>query len=101
MRLSAAVAGYEAEIELRDSGASVNAKFDAKHYELDVRESGNGHVFVSEGKIFDCRIEGRRESGQPALASVGSQTHPIPLTAPNRRPDAAAARTHADTAPRR
>jgi len=100
MRLSAAVAGYEAEIELRDSGASVSAKLDAKHYELDVRESGNGYVIVSEGKIFDCRIEGRPESGHPVMVTVGTQSYGITLTDPKCLRGAGGAATQADKAAR-
>src|SRR5205807_9441873 len=100
MKLIAAVAGYEAEIELRDSGASVSAKLDAKHYELDVRESGNGYVIVSAGKIFDCRIEGRPEPGHPVMVTVGTQSYAITLTDPKRLRGAGGPATHTDKAAR-
>ena len=100
MKLIAAVAGYETEVELRDSGASVSAKLEAKHYELDVRESGNGYVIVSEGKIFNCRIEGRPESGQLVMVTVGTQSFAITLTDPKRLRGAGGAATQADKAAR-
>ena len=100
MRLTAAIADYQREVELRDSGESVSAEVADKHYELDVRESADGYLIVSDGKIFDCRVEGRPESGQPVVVTVGTQSYAITLTDPKRLRGAASMAAQADKAAR-
>src|SRR2546427_11972787 len=100
MRLTAAIADYQAEVELRDSGESVSAEIAGKHYELDVREFADGYLIVSEGKSFDCRVEGHPESGQPVVVTVGTQSYAITLTDPKRLRGAASVAAHADKAAR-
>ena len=97
MKLHASVADYQADIQIRDAGGRVCAEIDDRRYELDVRESGaNVHLLISNGQVFDCRIEGRPESGRPIDVIVGTTHYAVTLTDPKRLSSAVSASAHGD-----
>jgi biotin carboxyl carrier protein len=95
MKLHAAINDYQTDIRIRDEGGRVFAEIDGRRYELDVRESGaNGYLLVSNGQVFDCRVEGRPESGKPVEVIFGTTRCVVTLTDPRRLSSAASASTH-------
>ena len=55
---------------------------------------------AADGKVFDCRVEGRPVSGQAVDVFVGTNHYAVTLTDPKRLRGAAAASAHADGAAR-
>jgi acetyl/propionyl-CoA carboxylase alpha subunit len=101
MKLHATINDYQADIDIKDEGGRVLAEIDGRRYELDVRESGaGGYQIISGGKVFDCRVEGRPESGLPVEVILGTTPFVITLTDPKRLSSAASASIHGDDAAR-
>jgi len=102
MKLHATIAEYQTDIQIKDEGRRVFAEIDDRRYELDVHESGsNGcYLLISNGQVFDCRVEGRPESGQPVEVVVGTTPCTVTLTDPKRRSSSASASAHGDAAAR-
>lgn len=101
MKLHAAIADYQTDIQIQDDGGRVCAEIDGRRYELDVHESGpDGYLFITNGQVFDCRVEGRPESGKPIDVFVGAIDFRITLTDPKRLRGAALASEHGDDAAR-
>src|ERR1700704_1739366 len=85
MKLHAAINDYQTNIQIRDEGGRVFAEIDDRHYELDVHESGaNGYLLISNGQVFDCRVEGLPESGQQVDVIVGTTACTLTITDPKR-----------------
>ena len=85
MKLHATTDDYQANIRIRDEGGRVFAEIDDRRYELDVHESGsNGYLLISNGQVFDCRVEGRPASGQKIDVVVGTTAYAITITDPKR-----------------
>jgi acetyl/propionyl-CoA carboxylase alpha subunit len=101
MKLHATTADYQTDILIQDDGARVHAEIDGRRYEIDVRESGGGgYVLMVDGQIFDCRVDGRADSGQPLVVIVGATQHSITLLDPKRLRGSSSAVAHADEAAR-
>jgi biotin carboxyl carrier protein len=101
MKLHAVIADYQTDIEIRDDAGVVFAEIDGRRYELDVHESGrNGYVLTSNGQVFNCRVEGRPDSGKEIEVIVGTTSYPIVLTDPKRLSGDASASAHGDDAAR-
>ena len=101
MKLHATINDYQTDIQIRDDGGQVCAEIGDRRYELDVHESGsNGCVLISNGQVFDCRIEGRPESGKMIEVIVGTTHCAVTLTDPKRLSSAASATVHGDDAAR-
>jgi biotin carboxyl carrier protein len=101
MKLRATIAEYQTDIQIRDDGRRVFAEIDDRRYELDVHESGsNSYLFISNGEVFDCRVEGRPESGKPVEVIVGTTRCTVTLADPKRRSSSASASAHGDAAAR-
>jgi biotin carboxyl carrier protein len=101
MKLHAVIADYQASIQIADDGTRVCAEIDDRRYELDVHESGpNNYLIVSNGQVFDCRVEGDPESGKPLEVVVGTTHCAVTLTDPKRLSSAASASAHGDDAAR-
>jgi biotin carboxyl carrier protein len=96
MKLHANINDHQTDIQIRDEGGRVFAEIDERSYELDVHESGaSGYLLVANGQVFDCRVEGRPESGLPLEVIVGTTRYAITLNDPKRLSSAASASTHA------
>lgn len=95
MKLSATIADYQTDIQVWDEGRRVFAEIDGRRYELDVYESGaNGYLFISQGRVFDCRVEGRPESGKKIDVIVGTTGYAVTITDPRRLRSATPASVH-------
>src|SRR5258708_1220774 len=91
----------QTNIQLWDEGGGVLAEVDGRRYELEVPESGpDGYVLISQGRVFNCRIEGRTESGKEIDVIVGTTNYAVTLTDPRRLGNSAAASTHGNDAAR-
>ena len=84
MKLHATINDYQTDIQIRDDGARAFAEIDGRRYELDVSEGSNNYLLISNGRVFDCRVEGKPESGKPIEVIVGPTHYAIILTDPRR-----------------
>lgn len=101
MKLNATIADYQTNVRVWDEGRRVFAEIDSRRYELEVRESGpNGYLFVSQGRVFDCRVEGRPESGKKIEVIVGTTGYAVTITDPRRLRSATPASVHGSDAAR-
>ena len=96
MRLHAAIADYEVDLDLRVEGERVCAELDGRSYELQLSRLGNNRLLLTcGGRVFECRVDGRPESGSAVEVVVGSANYSITLTDPRRLRSATAAGGHA------
>jgi biotin carboxyl carrier protein len=101
MKLRATINGYQSDIQVRHEGPRVFAGIDDRRYEVAAHESGpNGYLLISQGRVFECRIEGRPESGKAIDVIVGTTPYSVTLTDPKRLSSVASARAHGDDAAR-
>jgi biotin carboxyl carrier protein len=101
MKLHATISEFEADVEIRREADSVFATVDGVEYELDVHDAGAGSCsLISEGKVFDCRVEGRVESGKTVDVFVGTDHFSVTLTDPKRLRSSFAETAHGDEAAR-
>ena len=85
MKLHVTIADYQTDIQIRDEDSRVVAAIDGRRYELDMLESGAGnYLVIADGRVFDCRVEGRPESGKPVDVVVGTTHYTVTLTDPKR-----------------
>ena len=101
MKLRATIGASSCDIEIRWDGKRVVAVIDGRRCEADVRELASGNfLLVSNSRVFDCRVEGRAESGQPLEVLVGTERHTVIVTDPKRLRGGASDRGLADGAAR-
>jgi biotin carboxyl carrier protein len=101
MKLHATINDRQTDIQIKDEGGRVLADVDGRLYELDLHESGaGGYQIISGGQVFECRVEGRPESGLPVEVILGTTPYVITLTDPKRLSSAASASIHGDHAAR-
>jgi len=101
MKLHATIDDSQFDVEIRPDGRRVFALIDERSYELEVRESGSrNYLMISDGRVFDCRVDGRPESGKPVSVLVGPNEYAVTVTDPKRLRGAASAGVHADGAAR-
>jgi biotin carboxyl carrier protein len=85
MKLLASIGNYQTNIQILDEGSRLSADIDGRRYELKVFElDGRGYLFISEGPVFDCRVEGRPQSGRTIEVIVGTEHYAIAITDPKR-----------------
>ena len=101
MKLHAAIDDYESDLNLCIEGARLTAELEGGVYELGFQNTGDRRLLLmSEGEVFDCRIEGDVQSGAPVDVIVGTNCYSVELTDPKRLRSAAAAGMHAGGAAR-
>lgn len=101
MKLNAEITGDKHAVDLRLDGSRVFAEIDGRSYELEMYELGAGDFLViSNGRVFDCRVEGRPESGKSVEVFVGTSHFAVALTDPKRLRGFAGSIAHADQAAR-
>ena len=86
-------------VDFRRDGPRVFAAIDGRHYEVEAHESA-GYLLIHKGSVFDCRVEGRPESGKTIAVVVGTAQYAITLSDPKRLRGASSAGAHADEAAR-
>jgi biotin carboxyl carrier protein len=100
MKLNAKIADRESVVNIHD-GAHVVADIDDRHYELEVHESGpDSYLLTSQGRVFDCRVEGMPESGKAINVVVGTAQFAVTLNDPRRLRSLAPTSAQADDAAR-
>ena len=101
MKLHVTINDHQTDIQIADEGGRVLAEIDDHRYELDLHESGpNSYLLISNGQVFDCRVEGRTESGKPIAVIVGSTHCAVTLTDLKRFSSSTSASAHGDDAAR-
>jgi biotin carboxyl carrier protein len=101
MKLHVVIGNDQTEIQIRDEGGRVFAEIANRRYELEVHESGAGrYLLITNGQVFDCRVEGPAESGKQIDVIVGTSSHAIKVTDPRKLSSAASADAHGDNAAR-
>ena len=96
MKLRADIAGESYSVDFRPYGSRVITEIDNRRYELDVHESGpQEFLLIDEGQVFDCRVEGRPESGKTIDVIVGTDRYAIAITDPKRLRGSKVLDTHA------
>ena len=97
MKLHATIGDYQTDIQIKDDGRRAFADIDGRRYELDVYESAPGsYLLIADGRVFDCRVEGRPESGKQTKVVVGTTQYAVTLTDPRRLRSAAGLVGHGD-----
>jgi len=97
MKLRVTLANRETEIDIRREGSRAFAEIDNRRYEVDVHERGvDGLILICNGRVFDCRVEGRPTSGKPVDVIVGTECYSITLNDPKRLRGAQSASGHGD-----
>jgi biotin carboxyl carrier protein len=101
VKLHVTIASYQTDIQIADDGERVVAEMGDRRYELKVHESDpNSYLLISNGHVFECRVEGRAGSGKPVGVIIGTNHYAITLTDPKRLSSAASASAHGDDAAR-
>ena len=101
MKLKATIADYEAEVLIKDEGERVSAEIDGRRYDLRVQEAAPGsYLLMSEGRVFDCHVEGRPESGHSVDVAVRTTRFAVTLSDPKRLRGSSKAGAHPDGAAR-
>jgi biotin carboxyl carrier protein len=98
MKLHATLSGHRADVEVRREDAGVIASVDDRRYELTIHEFAPNRFFLmSQGQVFNCRVEGRAESG-PVDVFVGTERFSVTLTDPKRLRGSSNESAHGDEA---
>ena len=85
MKLRASIDDYQTDIQILDHGSRLNADIANRRYTLKVLElEGGDYLFIYDGGVFDCRVEGRPESGKTIDVIVGATRYAVALTDPKR-----------------
>lgn len=101
MKLHAVIGTDQTEIDIRVEGGRVFAEIDDRHYELEVHQCGaGGYLLISNGQVFDCRVEGQAESGKEVDVIIGTTNYAITLTDRRRLTSPAATGAHGDNSAR-
>jgi len=101
MKLNALIDNDQTDVRIWDEGRCVAAEIDGRRYTLEVSESGpNGYLLIFQGQVFDCRVEGRPESGKKVEVNVGTAGYAVAITDPRRLRSAAPVSVHGSDAAR-
>ena len=101
MKLHAAIADYQTDVLIQDDGSRVQAEIDGRKYTLEVREAGaGGYVLIAAASVFECRVDGRPDSGKSIEVVVGVTQYSVTLIDPKRLRGASGVVAHADEAAR-
>jgi biotin carboxyl carrier protein len=101
MRLQATIDDYQTDIQIQDEGPRVIAEIDGRQYDLSVHEkSGGEYLIVYDGRVFDCRVLQRPESGTAIDVTLATANYTVTLTDPKRLRGASGAGAHGDEAAR-
>jgi biotin carboxyl carrier protein len=101
MKLHAEITDRKYAVNIQDEGRRVFAEIDGRRYELEVYESGpDGYLFISQGRVWDCPVEGPAESGKKIEVIVGTNGYAVTITDPKRLRSATRASVHGNDAAR-
>ena len=89
MKLQATIGDFTADVNVRIDGSRVQGEVDGRVYDLSFRRAADNRVLLmSNGRVFDCRIEGEVRSGAVEVI-VGAECYSVALTDPKRLRSAA------------
>ncbi len=95
MKLNAEVTGESYEILLQRSESGVSAQVDGRHYDLDIRDLGQGeYVLKDVDRIYDCRITTSDREFEMVRVALRGVSYPIRLKDPKRLRSAEVAGQH-------
>lgn len=101
MKLNARIGEEEINVNIRRDGGRVIANVDGRDYEFDAHLASSVVTLRSQdGKVFNCRVEGKTSSGAPAEVFVGTRRYAVTLTDPKRLRSAGVIGGHAGGAAR-
>ena len=101
MKLHAAIAEIETDVEIRREADGLRARVEDVEYQLDARQTGPGsYLLILAGHVFECRVEGSTESGAPLAVFVGARSFEVTLADPKRLRGAKDSSAHGDGAAR-
>jgi biotin carboxyl carrier protein len=101
VKLEASIADLTLEVDIRREGERVFATVDGRPYELIVQSARPGlYLIISEGMVFECRVDGGQKAAEASDVFVGTDHFPITLTDPKRLRSAHSAAGHAEEAAR-
>jgi len=101
MKLHATVADYQTDVALQRQDSRVRAEIGDRRYEIDVHESGDGgYLLISNGRVFECRVDGLPESGKTIDVLIGSRLYAVKLVDPKRLRGTSSLAAHGDGAVR-
>lgn len=85
MKLTAEIAGGKHELDIKHEGLRVIAKIDGRKVEVEARASQPGiYLLLSEGRVYECRVEKTDARREPLEVSVGNFPYAITLADPKR-----------------
>jgi biotin carboxyl carrier protein len=98
MKLQAIVSESQMDVEIRAQGTRIAAVIDGRKYELDLQRASSGRylLLLDGGRVFDCHVEGRLESGSTVEVRVGATLHAITLLDPKRLRGTSGSGAHGD-----
>jgi biotin carboxyl carrier protein len=71
MKLKAQVSGTDHEVSLKLASGTAVVDVNERHYELEIRELGDGEYLLKSGsQVYRCRVERRREPGHETFVVV-------------------------------
>ena len=101
MKLKAIISDSQVEMEIRRDGSRVFATIAGRNYELELMlESDQSYLMRHDDKVFDCRVDGKVESGGQIDVITGANRHAITLIDPKRLRSAAGTGGHGEGAAR-
>ena len=99
MKLRASIFNEEVEVEIQRQGARVVASVAGRNYELELNHaSDRDFLILNAGRVFNCRVDGRLESGVTVDVMIGAAHHAVTLVDPKRLRSALGAGAHGDGA---
>lgn len=85
MKLKAHLSGNEHEISMDFENGIAFAKVDARPYEIEIRELGDGQYLLVDGsKIYRCRVEAKQDGRNSVVVVVRGRSYEINIIDPKR-----------------
>ena len=101
MKLHATISESQFDVDVRQQGSRIIATVDGHCYDLELtRTGGQDFLFLNEGRVFDCRVDGQMTSGSTVNVTIGAHRYDITLVDPKRLRSALGAGAHGEGAAR-
>jgi biotin carboxyl carrier protein len=101
MKLQATISESQVDVEIRQQGSRLLATVSGLTYELELtRASEREFLMMSDGRVFDCRVDGRIESGATVDVTIGAKRYAVTLMDPKRLRSASRSGAHGEGAAR-
>jgi biotin carboxyl carrier protein len=99
MKLTAEIAGEKHELDIKREGSRVIAEIDGRKMEVEAysRQPGT-YLLLSEGRVYECRVEKAETNRESVEVTVGSDSYSITLIDPKRLRATQGSSSHTDGA---